>query len=145
MQHDLLELSPRSIISVEDERKRCFNCFVVMLREMDESNFLPDGWLDNDLMPEVEVVDPRVVNDVPLSLRDLQGRRKSSLSLWRKRLQLEWRIVVHLISEVQSQISNLPCCSPTMLHVCLLVIIKQYGVAKLICNITTSCACHMER
>ena len=32
---------------------------------MDESNFVPDGWLDDDPTPEVEALDPRAVNDDP--------------------------------------------------------------------------------
>ena len=45
MLHDLLQLSPNPIISVEYERKR----YVVKMEEDAlDRNFVPDGWLSDD-------------------------------------------------------------------------------------------------
>ena len=55
---------------------------VVVLQEMDEFNFVPDGWFDADPTPEVEALDPRAVNDDRLSLHVPPGN--NSLSLTKK-------------------------------------------------------------
>ena len=92
MLHDLLELSPSPIISVEYEHRRYFYWFVVcgtFLKMEGDANFFPDGWLSDADDPSPAPPDADDPSPAPPDADDPSSappakKKKLSLSLKKK-------------------------------------------------------------